>query len=305
LRALRENGGVSFDHAWEQAIGPLPAWLQHSTSSRELAEKITAWIETPDWDTSIAYVHHNAADLLTDNAEAAIEHLIDVNPAADKLPEHLRLLKAARTHGIDAAYAALHEQLRTKHLLQTLEQWLAAPTWTTSRVFAADHGEELLDPSTQAILGNLSGQRFARRWIRLHHGLLAYAATAEFDAAYDLLVDTGRQRAMIADRTIPVGTRLAIARMHSGLAHDDPEAHFELAAVTLFSIPYQAAEEAAAPLVREAAAVLAECAANAAPYEQRDFARRLSQIGAEHPPLATYIAELQPILTGKPNAGYS
>lgn len=60
----------------------------------------------------------------------------------------------------------------------------------------------------------------------------------------------------------------------------------QAATVTLLTIPHQAAREAAVPLAREAAAALADCATNAAPYEQRDFARRLSQLGTENPPLA-------------------
>ena len=39
--------------------------------------------------------------------------------------------------------------------------------------------------------------------------------------------------------------------------------------------------------------MLADCATNAAPYEQRDFARRLVQLTADHPPLAPYLPELQ------------
>jgi hypothetical protein len=86
--------------------------------------------------------------------------------------------------------------------------------------------------------------------------------------------------------------------MHSGQATDDPEAHYQLTAMTLLAIP--ADPQAAAELARQAAAALADCAANAAPYEQRDYTRRLTQLGTDHPPLAPYIAELQHILTSTP-----
>jgi hypothetical protein len=119
--------------------------------------------------------------------------------------------------------------------------------------------------------------------LRLHRGLLGYAVTAGFDATYDLLPDSDRQRALRTDPATPAGTRLALARMRSALAGDDPEAHFQLAAATLLAIPDESdadtAEETAAH-AREAAAALADCAANAAPYEQRDFARRLNQLAA-------------------------
>lgn len=70
---------------------------------------------------------------------------------------------------------------------------------------------------------------------------------------------------------------------------------------TLLAIPDQATPQTAVTLIRDAAAALTDCAANAAPYEQRDYARRLTQLSIEHPALAPYTAELQHILTGEPN----
>jgi tetratricopeptide (TPR) repeat protein len=292
LRALRENDESTFDHAWEQAQGPLPVWLRYLAAGQQLAEKIIAWIETEDWAASKTYFNDNTVALLTDEAEAALEHLIDNNPAIGTLPEHLALLRAARTHGADTAYAAHQEQLLTRHLTQVLEQWLNTPTWAASRAFAAAHSKELLHPTAQAILNDVSNQDPADTVLRLHRGLLGYAAAAGFDAAYDLLPDTARQQAMIMDPATPAATRLAIARLHSGQADDDPEAHFQLAALTLLTILNQTA-----PLAREATAAIADCAANAAPFEQRDFTRRLAQIGTEQPRLAPFTAELKHILT--------
>jgi hypothetical protein len=147
-----------------------------------------------------------------------------------------------------------------------------------------------------AILDARGNQDPADIGLRLHRGLLAYASTAGLDDAYDLLHDGDRQQAMIADSAIAGETRLAIARMHSALVNDDPEAHFQLATLVLLAILTQAdpsSSDVAPALAREAAAVLADCAANAAPYEQRDFARRLAQLTADHPPLAPYLPELQ------------
>jgi len=298
LRMLRENDQPAFDHAWVQVNGPIPVWLDHLTDTQLVIDKVLAWMRTPGWEASRSYLDDNAANLLTDEAQAATEHLIDVNPAVDTLRDYLELLKAARLHGADAAYASYQDQLLARGLTQTLGQWLAAPTWVASRAFAAAHGDSLLHPATRAILDDLNNKNPADLGLRLFRGLLGYAATVGFDAAYDLLPDTDHQRAVIADPATSAGIRLAVARMHSAQAADDPEAHFELAAITLLGIPDQANTEAASPLTREAAAALSDCTANAAPYERRDFVRRLSQLGAEHPALTPYIIELQDILTG-------
>ncbi len=45
--------------------------------------------------------------MLTDRAEAAIEHLVDANPAHTALLQHRELLQAARADGIPRAYANL------------------------------------------------------------------------------------------------------------------------------------------------------------------------------------------------------
>jgi Trypsin-like peptidase domain/Tetratricopeptide repeat len=301
LRVLRQNDGSAFDHAWAQAHELLPVWLRHPGSDQQLADKITAWIDTADWPASKAYLEDNAAILLSDEAEATLEHLIDINPAVDTLQEHLGLLMAARTHGADAAYGSHQEQLLTGHLMQTLEQWLATRTWEVSRAFAATHSGELLQPTTLAILDDLGDHDLANATLRLHRGLLAYAITAGFDAAYDVLSDSTLQQQMLIDPATPAGARLAVARFHSGQADDDPEAHFQLAAATLQAILDQAAPlDQTSPLAREAAAALADCASNAAPYERREFALRLAQLGTEHVLLAPLTAGLQHILTAEP-----
>ena len=90
--------------------------------------------------------------------------------------------------------------------------------------------------------------------------------------------------------------------MHSGQATDNPEAHYQLATITLLAIPAPAepTNPEADALARQAAAALADCAANAAPFEQRDYARRLTQLATGHPLLAPYIADITPILTSTP-----
>ena len=197
---------------------------------------------------------------------------------------------------IEAAYAACREQRLTRHLIEALERWLETPSWTASQAFASARSDELLHPGALAILDAQGNQDPADLALRLHRGLLAYANTAGLDDAYGLLLDGDRQQAMIADPTIPSETRLAIARMHSGLVNDDPEAHFQLSTLVLLAVLTQndpSGSDVTPVLNREAAAVLADCAANAAPYEQRDFAHRLAQLIADHPPLAPHLPELQ------------
>jgi hypothetical protein len=88
----------------------------------------------------------------------------------------------------------------------------------------------------------------------VHPDMARYAAMAGFDAAYLVLTDPARQQAMLSDPDTPPDTRLALARLRSGLAPDDPAAHFD---------PATAALLAGHP--NEAAAATADCAGNAWP----------------------------------------
>ena len=262
LRELREQDSSSFDHAWDQTNTPLPVWLQYLVVDDDLTTTILDWIRTADWPGSMAYLDQHAAALLTEQAEATIEHLIDINPAISTLQDHLTLLQAARAYGSDAAYAAHEERILTAQLAQTLQDWLETPTWEASKAFAIAHTGELLHPLTLAILDGVGDNHPADQVLRLHRGLLTYAAAKGFDAAYTLRADVSRRRTAFtaSDPAPPAIIRLALARLHSGQSSDDPDAHFQLATTTLL-----------AGNLREASSALADCADNAAPYERREL----------------------------------
>jgi tetratricopeptide (TPR) repeat protein len=100
LRSLRGDGHqASFDGAWEQASEPLPVWLQYPNTEELLSESVIAWVQAPDWRASRTYLLDNAPTLLTDQAEAALEHLIDINPGLGELRIDLELLRQASAYG--------------------------------------------------------------------------------------------------------------------------------------------------------------------------------------------------------------
>ncbi len=293
LRRLRLDDRAAFDIAWDQELGLLPSWLKYPDSDEELTGTVIAWVQTPDWRASRTYLNDHAVTLLTDRGEAALEDLIDVNPDSSDLLEHLALLQAARSRGPDAAYAADADQRMNDRLTRTLRDWINTRTWDQSQVYAAAHAGDLLDPTTLAILGRFAKQELRDHTIRVHRGLLGLANAGGFDAAYALLADPGQRRALLAGPgdDLPSDARLALARLHSGQSDDDPDAHFRLAVISLL-----------AGRLDEAVAALADCADNAAPYERRDFARRLREATAGRSQLAGVTAELERILTGTPDS---
>ena len=198
--------------------------------------------------------------------------------------------------GTEAAYASLHEQLLTTQLAEILQEWIYAPSWLQSQRFAAANASNLLHPTTWAILENLSAQNPGDQTLRLHRGLLAYAATAGFDAAYELSQTRPSGSAYSRSRPgTPASTRLALARLHSGQSPTTPKR------TSSSSPPPCSPSSKDRPARPRSAAALTDCAGNAAPYERRDFTRRLAQLGSEQPHLASLTAELQQILNSEPN----
>jgi hypothetical protein len=84
--------------------GPIPPELAEKL--QDLADLLIEWVRTPDWAESRAYLQEHGSELLSDEAEMALQLLIRGNPGAKELPEHMALLKACREKGIDAAYEA-------------------------------------------------------------------------------------------------------------------------------------------------------------------------------------------------------
>ena len=117
--------------------------------AQALADRLIAWIQTPDWQKSEDYLQTWAAELLTDEAEAELERLRSINPNAASIPEHQALLRRAREVGIAAMYA----EIRQKRLLQALQQGQAGPIGAAVwRFIQADDAQAAALLQTEAAL---------------------------------------------------------------------------------------------------------------------------------------------------------
>jgi len=85
----------------------------------DLADRLIAWINTPDWAASEEYLQEHAVELLTDEAEAELERLRQINPDSTAIPEHQELLRRARQAGIAATYADFHYQRLIRRVHQS------------------------------------------------------------------------------------------------------------------------------------------------------------------------------------------
>jgi hypothetical protein len=111
-------------------------------AAARLADSLIAWIQTPDWVASERYLREHAADLLTDDGEAALDLLHLANPANDQIPTHRQLLAFAREQGIDAAYAQLRRELAQAQGMEEAAQALAQNTLLQAVVAFLQAGDD-------------------------------------------------------------------------------------------------------------------------------------------------------------------
>jgi hypothetical protein len=288
LRQIRAGQVQAFDELWDSLGASMPVWLQYPVADEQISRLLVHWIDTSDWQESKAYFCEHTSTLMTDQAEAALEHLLDSNPSVKAIPRHLTLMRKARAHGPDDAYAELERWLFGEQATLVFTDWIARTTWPGSKSFAMEHEDMLLHAVTAAIVDNIGNLDPGSYKLRLHRGILSYAAAAGFESAYDFCLDPQRIGDVLAGAApeMAVAEVLALARMYSVLSSDDPEAHYALAAQALL-----------AGNLKEAAAALSDCADHAAPFERKDFSRRIAHLGEQQPELKQAIEELSLILT--------
>ncbi len=157
---------------------------------QRIADLLIPWVQTDTWGESRSYLIEHQADLLSDNADMALSLLIEMNPDAEELKDHLTLLRACREQGIDTAYdrflmgreqkpqrrqvgqvqqppQAVRTQQppqprqparaesgpvdRTADLIALLNDWMEAPDPAAARDFLRAHQDDLLtDEAEQA-----------------------------------------------------------------------------------------------------------------------------------------------------------
>lgn len=289
LRSMRADDTPAFDEAWAEAIGPdEPLWLRWNDDSQATVQRIIEWVRTETWEQSQAYLTNSQGALLTDEAEAALEHLIDANPGNSALLRHLEILQAARGMGVAAAYEALFHLLHLQALAATLAAWIETTTWEASRVFLAEH-EELLSDEAEAVLARFL-QEDGELIFSLHLGLLVLCRLDGIEAVYELMSDQARLRAPIG---VPMTTdeekrrSLALARLRAGSISDSADVQLDHAVAALAAGDQEEAEGAAA-----------RCAELLASWERPSRIRRLATLAASRPELTAGLARLQEILSG-------
>jgi Trypsin-like peptidase domain/Tetratricopeptide repeat len=275
LRRVKSENSAEFDQAWSQtSVEEQPLWLRLAYDATT-GQRLVEWVQTQSWTASEELLSEHASTLLTDQADATLEHLIDQNPGNTTLLDHLNILRTARSRGIETTYAELNTRLRHQALLQQLDAWIATPTWDASRAFLEQAATDLLQNETEVLLTSLVEQHPDGDVLLAHLGLLNLCRLVGLDTAYDELQ---------AD-AMPVGDpheRLARARLRTGLNPEDQKARFEHALAALEDEQTVEAERAIAHFARSAPT-----------WERQAKSRQLDNLSAERPDLRDAINQIK------------
>lgn len=285
LRTLRQSDALAFDSAWG-VEAPRPAWLEHLDVRVELSDLLTTWLRTPDWPESMRFLEAHRDQMLTDEAEAVFEQLIDRTPESIYV-EHLEVLRAARREGVEAAQHALHDRRMRRVAREFMRRWMSRATWRESEEFAMAHSTNMTDPYSLVALGDLADSAPRDSVVRLHRGLLWLGVSDGFPAAYQLVTSESSRRAAVAAVVgdVTADRAVAVLRLASGIDRDLADVHFDLALAAL-----QRGD------LEESAAAMADASVHAAPYERREFLERLAQLVEQRPDLDTAAGSMQQIL---------
>ena len=144
-----------------------------------LADLLLAWVGTPTWEDSEAFLTSHSQELLTLGGYAALSQLAAARPGDNTLALHVNLLSAVLAHGITAAYAQLRAELAQEQQADMLSEWVSlAADPAASAAYLAEHADDLNNPQAIALLTAECDRQPADPRLWRHLGLLLLADQA-------------------------------------------------------------------------------------------------------------------------------
>ena len=285
LRSLRRADPEGFDRAWDNVRGNLPAWLRHLDHDPLVGEQIHHWLASPTLEEEEAFLAANTR-LVSEEAEAVLDHLIDDNPGNRWLRIHRDIIRAAQVGSVDDAYAQHRELLWREGVTKALAAWVSAAEEELQGVLAEERMLLLSDEAADQAEGMLATSSRTPELI-WRIGQLALCRSDGVEAAFQISADPATLRRPPGKRALTVfePRRLALARMRAGSDPDDPEAAFIHAVLAL-----------AAGLADEADEAIVRCAGTSTSWDRRARAVHLTELTVIRPDLADGLARLRSIM---------
>jgi len=224
--------------------------------------------------------------MVSEEAEAALDHLIDDNPGHRWFRVHRDIIRAARAGSIEDAYAQYRKQIWCEAVTEALTTWAAAAEEELQGIIAEER-VLLLSEETAAQAEDMLANSMRTPGLVWRIGLLTLCRCDGVEAAFEISRDQAALRQPPGGRVLTEfeSRDLALARLRSGRDPDDPEAAFIHAVLALVAGQASEADEA-----------ITRCAETSTSWDRRTRAVHLTELTAIRPDLASGLARLRSIL---------
>lgn len=283
LRTLREADSARFDSAWLDERGTQPAWLRHLVPDRSVADRVRLWLDPGLLLTEEESFLAGSPQLITEEAEVVLDHLIDDDPGSLWLHIRRDIVRAARAHGIEVAYAEHRAYLWHEGVSKALAAWVCAAEEAMQGILA-EEGVLLLSDEAGSQAENMLAASVRTPDLLWRIGLLILCRHDGPEAAFQITGDLSRLRRAPGRRALTdfQPRDLALARLRAGRDPDDPAAAFIHAVLALSVGHTSEAEEA-----------ITRCAEASTSWDRRTMAGYLTELTAIRPDLTGALARLR------------
>jgi hypothetical protein len=256
LRRLRIDE-PSFDEAWSERIGVAkPIWLEIPEPNVELIMLVDEWARLTSVESARSFLEAHDKELLTDAAEAALEHMIEERPGEKELAHRRAVLAMVRDEGIETVFARLAVEEARADRAVLFASWASRPSSDEALRFLEENSEHLLEPAFEEMLVQAGVDHPEDIAPFRYVGVIGLARSDGPRAAFEALEDPPTltyEESVGADR----GSRLlALARLRAGVRSGDPDDQLR-----------HAIAAAVSGLDREAEVALAHCRGASSSWE--------------------------------------
>jgi hypothetical protein len=186
VRALVERYATHVD---DELLATLPGWAIVPFDS-QLVEMVNTWSSLADWAAKEDHVRAEWATLSTPDTRNALAVLTQLYPEHDQLRLLDDIVTDAAARGLDPALA---DQRDHHHLVNMIQEWVNASTWTASQRFLTEHLALLTAPAADEYLRTLDGDPVIHR----HRAILHLARVVPVHEVYDAILEPADARALL------------------------------------------------------------------------------------------------------------
>lgn len=283
-RDRRADAG-HFDMAWDDARGSQPIWLRYLEHDRSVADQVHRWLMYQPLEEEEAFLAANP-QLVSEETEAVLDHLIDDNPGNRWLHVHRDIIRAARAQSIEYAYAQHRELVWREGTARAIAAWISAAEEELQGVLAEERALLLSDEAAKQAEDMLATSMRTPDLI-WRIGLLTLCRCDGAQAAFQISDDLEALRRPPGRRALTElrPRDLAMARIRAGRDPDDPEAAFVHAVLAL-----------AVGHAGEAGEAITRCAKTSTSWDRRARAADLTELTAIRPDLEAGLTWLRSIM---------